>query len=201
MVTAYEKFNKYIEENRKDVICEKIISQSSKQDNEPVKYEILLLKKIDPESDDGVRELRNEEGLFVENRILNNEKYAILAKADWFIPETYNVYGYNPVSDRKTGRWIFDNLININCDKYNIKNIFMCDNKLVIHYDSDFDFVLCKNKNECLRLYNALESNLDKKNKFVIFSNYLVDSRKPWLYNELEKKTGWDRETLYKKKG
>ena len=77
----------------------------------------------------------------------------------------------------------------------------MCDNKLIIHRDSDFDFVLCKNKNECLRLYNALESNINKKNKFVIFSGYLVDSRKTWLYNELEKKTGWDRETLYKKKG
>lgn len=201
MVTAYEKFNKYIEENRKDVICEKIISQSNKQDNEPVKYEILLLKKINPELDDGVRELRNDEGLFIENKITNNEKYAIISKADWFIPETYNVYGYNPVSDRKTGKWIFDNLINVNCNKYNIKNVFMCDNKLIIQYDSDLDFVLCKNKKECLRLYNALESNLDKKNKFVIFSNYLVDARKPWLYNELEKKTGWDRETLYKKKG
>jgi hypothetical protein len=201
MLTAYGKFNKYIEENRKDVICEKIISQSNKQDNEPVKYEILLLKKIDPDLDDGVRELRNDEGLFIENRITNNEKYAIIAKADWFIPETYNVYGYNPISDRKTGKWIFDNLINVNCDKYNIKNVFMCDNKLIIYRDSDFDFILCKNKQECLRLYNDLESNLDKRNKFVIFSNYITEARKPWLYNELEKKTGWNRETLYKKKG
>jgi hypothetical protein len=77
----------------------------------------------------------------------------------------------------------------------------MCDNKLIIYRDSDFDFILCKNKQECLRLYNGLESNLDKKNKFVIFSNYITEARKPWLYNELEKKTGWNRETLYKKKG
>lgn len=201
MLTAYKKFNKYIEDNHKDVICEKIISQSNKQDSEPVKYEILLLKKIDPETDDGVRELRNEEGMFIENKITNNEKYAIIAKSDWYIPETYNVYGYNPVSDRKTGRWIFDNLINVNCDKYHMKNVFMCDNKLIIQYDSDLDFVLCKTPKECLRLYNALEYNMGKKNKYVLFSNYLVDARKSWLYNELEKKTGWDRDTLYKKKG
>jgi len=201
MLTAYDKFNKYIEGNHKDVICEKIISQSNKQDAEPVKYEILLLKKIDPNVDDGVRELRDENGLFVENKIKNRTTYAIIAKSDWYIPETYNVYGYNPVSDRKTGRWIYDNIINVNCNKYNLKNVFMCDNKLIIQYDTDFDFVLCKNKNECLRLYNGLERAKDKKNKFVIFSGYLVDARKPWLYNELEKKTGWDRETLYKKKG
>lgn len=201
MLTAYAKFNKYVEKNNKNVICEKIIAQSNIHDAKPVKYEILLLKKIDPETDNGVRELRNEEGMFVENVIANRDKYAIIAKSDWFIPETYNVYGYNPVTDRKTGRWIFDNIINVNCNKYNLKNVFMCDNKLIVQYDNDFDFVLCKNTKECLRLYNALESNMDKKNKYVLFSNYLVDNRKPWLYNELEKKTGWSRETLYKKKG
>lgn len=201
MLNAYKKFNKYIEENHEGVICEKRISQSNKQDAEPVKYELLLLKKINPKEDDGVRELRDENGMFVENVIKNRVSYAIIAKSDWYIPETYNVYGYNPVSDRKTGRWIFDNIINVNCSKDNLKNVFMCDNKLIIQYDADFDFVLCKNKAECLRLYNGLENAMGKKNKFVIFSNYLVDARKPWLYNELEKKTGWDRDILYKKKG
>lgn len=201
MLTAYGKFNRYVEENHRDVICEKVIAQSDTQDADPVKYEILLLKKIDPEADDGVRELRNDEGLFVENRIKNNAKYAIIAKSDWYIPETYNVYGYNPVSDRKTGKWIFDNLINADCSRDNIKNVFMCDNKLIVQYNTDFDFVLCKNASECLRLYNALERSMDKKNKYVFFSSYLVESRKPWLYNELEKKTGWSRETLYRKKG
>lgn len=201
MLTAYEKFNDYVKENHDDVICEKRIAQSDTQDADPVKYEILLLKKIDPEEDDGIRELRNEDGMFVENRIINNEKYAIINKHDWYIPETYHVYGHNPVSDRKTGRWIFDNLINVNCSKSNLKNVFMCDNKLIIQYDGDFDFVICKNWDECLRLYNGIESNIDKKNKYVIFSGYLVDSRKTWLYDELEKKTGWKRETLYKKKG
>lgn len=201
MLTAYRKFEDYIKENRNGVICEKIIAQSDSQNAEPVKYEILLLKKIDPNEDDGIRELRNEEGMFIENKIKNNAKYAIISKADWYIPETYNVYGYNPVSDRKTGRWIFDNIINVDCNKYNMKNVFMCDNKLIIQYDFDLDFVLCKNANECLRLYNGLQEATGKKNKFVVFSGYLVDARKPWLYNELEKKTGWDRDTLYKKKG
>lgn len=201
MLTAYEKFNNYVEENHRDVICEKIISQSNKQNAETVKYEILLLKKINPDEDDGVRKLRDENGLFVENKIKNRTTYAIIAKSDWYIPETYNVYGYNPVSDRKTGRWIYDNIINVNCNKNNVKNVFMCDNKLIVQYDTDFDFVLCKNKSECLRLYNGLEHTKDKHNKFVIFSGYLVDARKSWLYSELEKKTGWNRETLYKKKG
>ena len=201
MLNAYEKFNKYIEENNKDVICEKITAQSDTQDADPVKYEILILKKINPKEDDGVRELRDENGMFVENVIKNRTTYAIIAKSDWYIPETYNVYGYNPVSDRKTGRWIFDNIINVNCSKENIKNVFMCDNKLIVQYNTDFDLILCKTKNECLRLYNALEGAMGKKNKFVIFSGYIVQARKTWLYNEIEKKTGWRRETIYKKKG
>lgn len=201
MGTAYQKYNDYIEENRRGVICEKRIAQSNIQDGEKVKYEILLLKKIDPEQDNGVREIRNEDGLFVENRVANNPEYAIIAKSDWYIPETYNVFGYNPVSDRKTGRWIFDNIINKDCCRENIKNVFMLDNKLIVQYDGDVDFILCKNTEECMRLYNGLEGAMDKKNKFVFFTNTLVEARKSWLYNLLEEKTGWSRDVLYKKKG
>lgn len=201
MGTAYQKYNDYIEENRRGVICEKRIAQSNIQDGEKVKYEILLLKKINPEEDDGVRNIRSEGGVFIENRITNNEKYAIIAKSDWYIPETYNVFGYNPVSDRKTGRWIFDNIINKDCCRENIKNVFMLDNKLIVQYDGDVDFILCKNTEECMRLYNGLEGEMDKKNKFVFFTNTLVEARKSWLYNLLEEKTGWSRDVLYKKKG
>ena len=201
MGNAYQKYNEYIMENRRGVICEKRIAQSNIQDGEKVKYEILLLKKIDPEQDNGVREIRNEDGLFVENRIANNPEYAIIAKSDWYIPETYNVFGYNPVSDRKTGRWIFDNIINKDCCRENIKNVFMLDNKLIVQYDSDVDFVLCKNTDECRRLYNGLEAAMDKKNKYVFFTDTLVEARKSWLYNLLEEKTGWSRDVLYKKKG
>ena len=164
-----------------------------------VKYEILLLKRIE-EGADGVRELRNEEGMFIENRIANNDRYAIISKTDWYIPETYNVYGYSPITDRKTGRWIFDNIINKDCCRENLKNVFMCDNKLVVQYNSGFDFVLCKNPDECLRLYNGLEQATGKKNRFVLYSGYLVEARKSWFYDEMEKKTGWDREKIYRKK-
>ena len=201
MGTAYQKYNDYIEENRRGVICEKRIAQSNIQDGEKVKYEILLLKKIDSEQDNGVRKIRNEDGLFVENRVANNPEYAIIAKSDWYIPETYNVFGYNPVSDRKTGRWIFDNIINKNCCRENIKNVFMLDNKLIVQYDSDVDFVLCKNTDECRRLYNGLEGAMDKKNKYVFFTDTLVEARRAWLYNLLEEKTGWNRHVLFKKKG
>lgn len=197
MLTAYEKFNKYIEENNKDVICEKIIAQSNIQDAEPIKNEILLLKKIDPEYDNGIREFRNEIGTFVENRIENNNKYAIIAKNDWYIPETYNVYGYNPITDRKTGRWVLENII-LN---ENFKLIYMCDNKLIAQYDNDFDFVVCKNAKECLRLYNALEYNTPKKSKMVMFMSYIAKGRKSWLYDQLEEKTGWKREMITKNKG
>jgi hypothetical protein len=201
MLTAYDKFNKYVSENNSNVICEKIIAQSNKQNEEPIINEILLLKKINPNEDDGVRELRNEYGTFIEHKIINNNKYAIIAKQPWYIPETYNVYGYNPVTDRKTGRWIFDNIINKDCTKDNLKNIFMCDNKIIIQYNSDFDFITCKTPNECIRLYNGLQQATDPKNKYIIYSGFISESHKTWLYNQLEEKTGWNRTQLYKNRG
>lgn len=45
LVSAIEHFDRYVADNRNGVICEKQISQSNIQDSEPVKYEILLLKK------------------------------------------------------------------------------------------------------------------------------------------------------------
>lgn len=201
LLTAYDKFNKYVEENNHDVICEKTIVQSVTNKTEPVKYEILLLKKIDPDADNGVREHRNEFGMFVENKIKNNNKYAIIAKSDWYIPETYNVYGYNPVSDRKTGRWIYDNIINKDCTKENLKNVFMCHNKLIIQYTTDIDFVICKNADECLKLYNALQAETPKKNKYVIYSAYIAQGRISWLYDLIEEKTGWNRNMIVKTQG
>lgn len=200
LLTAYSKFNEYVKQNREGVICEKQVVQSNNSEK-PVTYEILLLKKINPEEDDGVRELRDKTGKFVENRISNNPRYAVVTKEDWFIPETYNVYGYNPVTDRKTGRWIFDNIVNKNCCKGNFKNIFMCGNKLIIQYNTDFDLVICKNPNECIRLYNGLLSATDPKNKFVMYSNFIAEHRKSWLYDQIEEKTGWRREAIMKNKG
>lgn len=201
MLNAYDKFNKYIKDNNEDVICEKIIAQSNIQNEAPIVNEILLLKKINPEEDNGVRELRNEYGTFIEHKIINNSKYAIIAKSPWYIPETYNVYGYNPVTNRKTGRWIFDNIINKDCSKENLKNIFMCENKLIIQYNSDFDFIICKTPSECLRLYNGLQQATDTKNKFIIYSGYIAESHKSWLYDQLVEKTGWDRQVFFKTRG
>lgn len=201
LLTAYEKFYKLIEENHKGVICEKRIIQSDVANAKPFKTEILLLKKIDPNVDNGIRHIRNKEGIFVENKIITNKNYAIIAKDDWYIPETYNVYGYNPITDRKTGRWIYDNIINKDCCKDNIKIVFMCFNKLIIQYNTDLDFVICKNSDECLRLYNGLQQATPQSNKYVFYTSYIPKNRKSWLYDKLEEKTGWNRNAIKKTVG
>lgn len=190
LLTAYKKFNDYIKENNDNIICEKICTKT--QNNiTPVKYEILLLKKINPEIDNGIRELKNDNGLFVENKISNNNQYAIIAKNDWFIPETYNVYGYNPQTDKKTGKWILDNILLKNCNKDNLKNIFIFNEKLIIQYNLDFDFITCKNKEECIRLYNNLEYRCSNLTKYIVFTGFLSDNRKKWMNDKIKEKTGW----------
>lgn len=64
----------------------------------------------------------------------------------------------------------------------------MCDNKIIIQYNSDFDFITCKTPNECIRLYNGLQQATDPKNKYIIYSGFISDSHKTWLYNQLEEK-------------
>jgi hypothetical protein len=190
LLTAYKKFNDYIKENNDNIICEKICTKT--QNNiTPVKYEILLLKKINPETDNGIRELKNDIGLFVENKISNNNQYAIIAKNDWFIPETYNVYGYNPQTDKKTGKWILDNILLKNCNKDNLKNVFIFNEKLIIQYNLDFDFITCKSKEECIRLYNHLEYSCSKLTKYIVFTGFLSDNRKKWMNDKIKEKTGW----------
>lgn len=199
-VNAYERFYKFIEENHKDVICEKQCLRGITDTGNTVKYEILLIKKINPNEDNGIREFRNEIGTFIENRIENNNTYAIIAKEDWYIPEDYHVYGYNPMTERKTGRWIYDNIINKNCCRENLKNVFMCNNKLIVQYNGDIDLIICKNAAECMRLYNKLQDTTPKSNKFVFYSAFLDKNRIEWLYDLIEDKTGWPRTKIQRSK-
>ena len=196
MLNAMDAFNDYAEKHNSGVICEKRYVKATDQPAEEFHEEVLLLKRIDPEVDDGVRAFRNEDGMFVDHIISNNKKYAIIAKSDVYTPETYHVYGYSPLTDKKTGRWIFDNIVNRDCSRDNFKSVFMLNNKLIVKYNDDFDMVICKNSDECARLYEGLRVNTDRKNKFVAYTGFVVNSMKSRYYDMIEEKTGWPRSAI-----
>lgn len=199
---AYKIYSDAIEENEKTVLCPvKIHETSEKQQKKGVssinvKYEILLVQKTNnPENN--VKKFRNDDGKLIDNIIVDDDSYKIIAKHDWKIEEKFNVYGFHPEKGRKDIHFILDDLLLKNVCRDNIKRVFTYNNKVVIQYDSDFDFITCKTDDEADRLYTILEKtvNKPKKNKFILFTGKLNRHLSTWFLNELEKKTGWERET------
>ena len=197
---AYEIYNNAIEENQSNVICPVEIHETTngipKDGNSTIdmKYEIMIVEKID-EDEDKVKKFRNEDGKFIDN-IITDSNYKILAKHSWLIEEKFSVYGFHPKKQRKDAHYILNEMILKDSCRDNTKRIFLYNNKVVIQYDTDFDFITCKTDKEAERLYDILEKkvNKPKKNKFILFTDKLNKHMSTWFLNELEKKTGWSRE-------
>ena len=196
---AYAIYNNAIEENRKNVrfpvkLLTSSIDTIREKNKIPVKYEILLIKKI-KNDEETVAQFRNNEGKFVNNIIVDKKEHVIIAKEEWFVEETFNVYGYHPIKDRKTYNFILNEIILKDFSgKFDTRRIITFNNKLIIQYVDDFDFVICKNSQECQRLYNELEKDITKmKNKYILFMGKLSKPLRTWMLNEIEEKTGWDR--------
>lgn len=201
---AYEIYNKAIEENQAEVkFPVKLRTRSEhtirEQNKIPTKYEIVMIKNTSKD-EDTVNQFRNESGKFVDNVITDMKDHKIVAKHEWLVEETFHVYGYHPLRHRKTYEFILNDIVLKDLDnKYDTRRIIRFDNKLIIQYVDDFDFVVCKNKDECKRLYDTLEKEIkEMKNKYVLFMGDLIKSQRTWMLNKLEEKTGWDRNACKK---
>ena len=72
-------------------------------------------------------------------------------------------------------------------------------NKLIFKYDDELDFILCKNKSDAIRLYNALyDKNI--KNKKIAFLGAIKRNTEEMknMLQTLQNKTGWTLKKLYK---
>lgn len=201
MNRSLKRMEEYINENRKDVLCPKLVTRSSNEKRHlynkkrlhPIKYEIVLVEKI-PEGENNERRFRNENGTFITNRT-NKPDYAIVTKMDWYIEEKYKVYGYNHLRDRKTCRWILDNIILKNDCRNNVKRLFVYRNTLIVQYDSDFDMIICKSQFEAARLYEVIRKNV--KSKYILFTGKLARNLSYKMKQKIVDKTGWDGLNCY----
>lgn len=156
------------------------------------KYELVLVKKLSEDEDDNITLLRNEDGKFIENYLIDAPTHKILDKNDWLIEETFSVYGFDPQKERKTFSYIYNNIILRDPSIYS--RILVYNNKLIYHYDDDFDMVICKNNEQANELYDTIEKLIDiKKYPTIFFMGKISGSMSTWIVNEIEKKTGWPR--------
>lgn len=184
-----KKFKELIEDNNKVRFPVRYINIGKLVD---ANYEIYIIKRND--NDSKTTKLKDENGKII-NFETNDDNWVIYDRSDYDREESFWVYGYHPVFQRKDFNWIFDNLISNNVDKYNIKQVFVFRNKLLISTTYNVDMVMCKNESDCIRLYNELEKeiNNNKKVKHVYFSGDAYHSKlKKWWYEKIMKLTGWD---------
>ena len=155
----------------------------------PAQYELFIIKRNDNDSD--VTKLKDENGKII-NFKTDSEHWVIYDRENYEKEETFWVYGYHPVFQRKTFQWIFDEKVKT-AVKNNIKQILVFQNKLLINTTYELDMVMCKNKSDCIRLYNELEREATKnKVKYAVFSGdaYHSSNKKTW-FNKIKNLTGW----------
>lgn len=157
------------------------------------KYELVLVKKLTPEESNNVTLLRDDNGKFIENYLVDAPTHKILDKNEWLIEETFNVYGFDPQKERKTFDYIYNNII-LKPQTNAYSRLFIYNNKLIHHYDDDFDMVRCKNTQQAVKLYDTIEKKIDKK-KYpnIFFMGKLSGTSVEWAISEIQRKTGWTR--------
>lgn len=198
---AYKLFNDSIAENRAKVkYPEKITKLTSNGGSRSNLYEIIIVQRVDPDaSGENVTFIRDEHGRFIEHVVIDNDRYIILDKAEWYIEEKFNVYGYHPIKDRKSFDFIMENIILNDLERDTCRRIFTFRNRLVVQYDSDFDFITCKNAKESERLYDTIEKEA-KGNPYLLFTGRLSKDMSNWFLDEMVEKTGWSREACARSK-
>ena len=131
---AYKLFNDSIAENRMLVKYPERISKQTKDGKYHTnEYEILIVQKIPSDSfGENVSFIRDENGKFIEHAIIDNDHYVILDKAEWYVEDKFNVYGYHPIKDRKSFGFIMDNIVLKNLGRDTCRRIFTFKNKVVV---------------------------------------------------------------------
>lgn len=194
---AYKIFNAAIEKNQSETKFPVKFVTTDKDSNKynSIVYEIVMIRKA-KNDEEAISKLRNKDGKLVDNVILDKNQHIIVDKHEWLIEETFNVYGYHPIRDRKTYDFILNNIVLKDIiDKYDIRTIFTFRNKVVIKYIDDFDFITCKNPTEANRLATQLEKNIPKHyKKNIIYIGEIKKSLIPDLIDKMVKKTGWTRQ-------
>lgn len=186
-----KKYNEMLKENEKVIFPTKKIKISGTFYD--ANYELVIIK-TKHESDEDENLIRSDNGKF-EPYVSSDEDWIVCDRHSWDIEETFNVYGYHPIYQRKNIEWIFNEfLLKDSKDKYKFKEVNILYNKVIFNEAGNLNMVLCNDRSDAIRMNNILEKMAKKhKLKYVIFKG-LVEKRKDIIdwYHRIEKWTGWN---------
>ena len=160
-------------------------------------YELVIIKCRD-ENESLVNKVRTDSGEFIDYAT-TDEDWIVIDRAPYDIEETFWVYGYHPRLQRKDFNWIFDTFITKDAkNKYMFKSVQVYKNKLLVDCNGKLEMVICKNKQDGIRLYNTIEIEaVKKKLKYIAFMGDITMSKhkKDWL-KRIKELTHWSDEKI-----
>jgi hypothetical protein len=190
--TSFVNFNRIKEENvvlfeRKYINYNKIL---------PVKYKIYLVK--DYHTDDKPRLVRDRFGKLIdEPRIFG--LWTVLNDSEYNIEETFWLYGYNPLTERKNIVDIVTKLVFGMGNTKLTKQVVVVSNKLLIYHEEQFDMVICKCKKDAQRLHHALnKAATDNKIKGLYFMGTAKNKMVGEYYDIIQKHTNWSNTKIWR---
>lgn len=193
--TVNKEFNTMVEENKSVVFPIKF--NNNKTEIIESSYEIMIIKARD-KTESRETKVMDEYGKFV-NYATNDDDWIIYDRSPYYIEETFWVYGYHPRLQRKDFKWIYDNFISNNSNnKYLFKTVQLFKNKILVECNGKLDMVICKNKQDAIRMYNMIEEWCKRdKMKYVGFMGDLSYSRykSDWI-TKIQKLTNWTRKKI-----
>ena len=195
VATVNKEFKKMVEENKSVVFPIKF--NNNKTEIIESSYEIMIIKARD-KTESRETKVMDEYGKFV-NYATNDDDWIIYDRSPYYIEETFWVYGYHPRLQRKDFKWIYDNFISNNSNnKYLFKTVQLFKNKILVECNGKLDMVICKNKQDAIRMYNMIEEWCERdKMKYIGFMGDLSYSRykSDWI-TKIQKLTNWTRKKI-----
>lgn len=193
--TVNKEFKTMVEENKSVIFPVRF--NNNKTEIIESSYEIMIIKARD-KTESRETKVMDEYGKFV-NYATNDDDWIIYDRSPYYIEETFWVYGYHPRLQRKDFKWIYDNFISNNSNnKYLFKTVQLFKNKILVECNGKLDMVICKNKQDAIRMYNMIEEWCERdKMKYVGFMGDLSYSRykSDWI-TKIQKLTNWTRKKI-----
>ncbi len=195
VATVNKEFKSMVEENKSVIFPIKF--NNNKTEIIESSYEIMIIKARD-RTESRETKVMDEYGKFV-NYATNDDDWIIYDRSPYYIEETFWVYGYHPRLQRKDFKWIYDNFISNNSNnKYLFKTVQLFKNKILVECNGKLDMVICKNKQDAIRMYNMIEEWCKRdKMKYIGFMGDLSYSRykSDWI-TKIQKLTNWTRKKI-----
>lgn len=198
--SALRAFHKLKVENEQIVFPKRHINSKT---IERADYEIVLIKRRNYD-EDKVTQVRNDNGAFKEH-MTNNDNWIVFDKAPYNVEEEFWVYGHHPLRDRKNIMFIYENMVKPKIySKMDFLNIQLYKNKLLLETFNSLDMIICKNKSDCIQLYNKLQEmcEKDRKAKYYLFSGDggITKAKAAVMIQKIQNLTHWDKTKIKRSK-